>query len=214
MRALDGMTIATGQREGKRIRLGLPLALAVVLLALLALGAGPASAAPASGERATGSCWKDVVNDWLQHQPNVVGTYPIPCYTQAIQHLDQYPDIQQYSNAPDDIHRAMLAALRNNRGGPGSGSGVGPTSGPGGGSGPSDGPGGSSSGGSSTAGRSFFQRIFDAARPGSAQSVPLPLLVLGGVAVLLLLAAAGTWIAKRLQARRMTPAPAPAPRRR
>ena len=102
------------------------------LLALLAVGA---STAPAAIDRATGTCWKDVVNDWLQHQPNVAGSYPIPCYTQAIQHLDAYPDIQQYSSAPDDIHRALLAAIRNNRGDGGNngGSSVGPSSSSGGG---------------------------------------------------------------------------------
>jgi len=39
------------------------------------------------------------------------------------------------------------------------------------------------------------------------------LIVLAGLALLLLLAAAATWFARRLQARRVTPAPAHAPRR-
>ena len=66
------------------------------------------------------------------------------------------------------------------------------------------------------AAKSFVTRLFDSVGPGDAQSVPLPLLVLAGLAVLLLLAAAGTWLVKRLQARQarqMTPAPAPARRR-
>ncbi len=49
--------------------------------------------------------------------------------------------------------------------------------------------------------------------PGNAQSIPLPLLVLGGLALLLLLTAALTWFMRRLQARRVTPAPAIAKRR-
>jgi hypothetical protein len=175
---------------------------------LLAAGAGTASASPASGGKVTSTCWKDVVNDWLQHQPNVVGTYPIACYRQAIQHLNNYPDIRQYSNAPDDIHRAMLLAISHNQGGGGSGQGS--SSGGGGGGG-----GGSSSSGNGTSttpdnSKSFITRLFDAVGPANAESIPLPLLVLAGLAVLLLLAAFGTWLAKRIQARRMTPAAAPA----
>jgi hypothetical protein len=182
----------------------LALVAVVAAFALLGIGAAGASAAQRRIDRATTTCWKAVVNDWLQHQPNVLGSYPIPCYTQAIQHLDQYVDIQQYSNAPDDIHRALVAALRNNRGdgGPGSGgSAVGPVGGPGG---PTNGGPGDGSGH-----KGVVTRLFDRVGPGDAQSIPLPLLVLAGLAVLLLLAAAGTWLAKRLQARRMTPATAP-----
>src|SRR5258706_528474 len=75
-----------------------------------------------AAEKATNTCWLDVVNDWLDHSGVIHGTYPIPCYTQAIQHLDSYPDIKEYSTASDDIHRALLAALRQDRGGgPGNG---------------------------------------------------------------------------------------------
>ena len=208
------MTSNESQRETSRGgRLVLVVLAAVV--ALLALGAGSAAAAPATSDRATGTCWKDVVNDWLQHEPNVVGTYPIPCYTQAIQHLDQYQDIQQYSNAQDDIHRALLAAIQNNRGGGGPSGGSSSNLGGGGATGGGKGPGGgtSASGGPvPSPHKSLVTRLFDAVGPGNAESVPLPLLVLAGLAVALLLAAAGTWLARRLQARRMTPAPAPARR--
>jgi hypothetical protein len=184
-------------------------AILAVLATVLAVGASTAAAAPAETSRATSTCWKDVVNDWLQNQPDVKGTYPHACYTQAIQHLNAYPDIQQYSNAIEDIHRAELAALRSggNGNGPSSGKGSG---GPGGGKG-----GGKNSGGgsSSSSSQGFFSRIFADVRPGSAQSVPLPLIVLACLAALLLLAAAGTWFARRVQARRVAPAPARPERR-
>ncbi|HXH98370.1 MAG TPA: hypothetical protein VNH40_14275, partial [Gaiellaceae bacterium] len=61
--------------------------------------------------------------------------------------------------------------------------------------------------------KSFVTKLFDSVGPGNATSIPLPLLVLAGLAVLLLLAAVATWLAKRIQARRMAPAPAPAERR-
>jgi hypothetical protein len=181
---------------------------------LLAAGTGTASAARATGGKVTSTCWKDVVNDWLQHQPNVVGTYPIACYRQAIQHLNDYPDIRQYSNAPDDIHRAMLLAISRDKGGGGSGPGTssgggGPKAG--GGNGPHSSGSGSGNGTTPAKSKSLITRLFDSVGPANAQSIPLPLLVLAGLAVLLLLAALGTWLARRVQARRMTPAPASAP---
>lgn len=171
---------------------------------LLALGAGTAAASPASQSGVTSTCWKDVINDWLAHEPNVVGTYPIACYTQAIQHLDSYSDIQGYSNAPEDIRRALLAALHNQGTGQSGGTPTITTT--------SSGLPNSSGGGSgpSAPNRNPVTRFFDSIGPGNAQSVPLPLLILAGLAILLLLAAAGTWLAKRIQARRVNPAPQPA----
>lgn len=183
------------------------LAAAVVLsaLALLAVGAPGASAAPAATQQGTNTCWKTVVNDWLNHQPNLQGSYPIPCYTQAIQHLSDYPDIKQYSSAIDDIHRALLGAIHDQRGGggPNDSGGPGPP-GPGGGTNGGSGP----TGGTSGHNQSFIHRLAADLGPSNAQSIPLPLLVLGGLALLLFLTAAATWLARRLQARRVTPAPA------
>jgi hypothetical protein len=170
-------------------------------LAFLVLGVSAAAAAPAASQQATGQCWKDVVNDWIHNHPNLKGTYAIPCYTQAIQHLDSYPDIAGYSSAPDDIQRALLAAIHQDRGnGPGSGLAIGP------------GPNPQGPGGTSTKSGGLWNSIINRLAPGNAQSVPLPLIVLAGLALLLLLAAAATWFARRLQSRRVTPATAPAPR--
>jgi hypothetical protein len=181
------------------------LALVALASALALLVSVPAaSAAPAASQQATPKCWLQVVNDWLAHG-TVTQYYAIPCYTQAIQHLSEYPDIKQYSTAIDDIHRALLAAIHEEHGGPGSGSGGGPGSSGGGGAIG----GGGSSGGSGTGGhRGLISRIAHDIGPGNAQSIPLPLLVLGGLAALLLLTAAATWVMRRMQARRVTPAPA------
>jgi hypothetical protein len=188
---------------------GLAAVVVVSALALISVGAPAASAAPAATQQATNNCWKAVVNDWLNNQPNLKGSYPIPCYTQAIQHLNDYPDIKQYSSAIDDIHRALLGAIQDQRGGggPNSSGGVGPL-GPGGTSGGS----GPTSGGTSGSNQGFIRRLAADLGPSNAQSIPLPLLVLGGLALLLLLTAAVTWVARRLQARRVTPAPAVAKR--
>jgi hypothetical protein len=181
------------------------LAAAVVAAALAILAAAPAaSAAPAATLTATNKCWLQVVNDWLAHG-SVTKYYAIPCYTQAIQHLSAYPDIKQYSSAIDDIHRAQLAAIHEERGngGPPDPSGGSSNSGPGGGISGGGPPSGGKSGGGGVL-SSLAKRV----GPGNAQSIPLPLLVLGGLALLLLLTAAATWLARRLQARRVTPAPA------
>jgi hypothetical protein len=200
----------TTHTHGRKRRTRILLAAVAGTVALFA-GVQSAAAAPASSFTPTNTCWKDVVNDWLAHQPNVKGIYPIPCYTQAIQHLSAYPDVQQYSSAMDDIHRALLAAILDERGnGPGGGS---SSSGGGSGGGTSSTGGGSSSssgGGSSSSGGGPIGSVIDHFAPSNATTVPLPLLVLGGLAALLMLAGFGTWVARRIQGRRMTPAPAPA----
>lgn len=188
-------------------------ALAVVA-ALGAIAGAPASAAPAATAKATSQCWLQVVNDWLAHG-SVTGFYAIPCYTQAIQHLSAYPDIKQYSSAIDDIHRALLAAIHEERGGggPNGGGSSNDFGGPPVGGGGSGGGGNGSTGGISGVHKGIISRLAADIGPGNAQSIPLPLLVLGGLALLLLLTAAVTWLARRMQSRRVTPAPAVAKRR-
>ena len=61
-----------------------------------------------------------MINDWADNN-RVDKIYAIPCYTQAIQRLSSYPDLEGYSSAADDIHDALLAALRQDRGGGGTG---------------------------------------------------------------------------------------------
>ena len=187
--------------------------LAALLAAAAAAFAAPAAqAAPAALQQATSHCWLDVINDWLNNN-QVDGTYAIPCYTQAIQQLSARPDIAGYSSAIDDIHRALLAVIRQDRndGGPkGGGPQAGPNGsqqGPGGGGGPSGG------GPSTPGGSSGHHTFFGIGGPSSATSLPLPLIILGALAILLALAALATWFARRFQARRPAPAPA-VPRRR
>jgi hypothetical protein len=163
-------------------------------VALLAGGISSAAAAPAATAKATGDCWLAVVNDWLDNS-RVDRVYAVPCYTQAIQHLNSYPDVQNYSNATDDIQRALLAAIRQDRGG---GPGAGP--GPGGNNSPSGNPGTGATG--KPPGGSKPRGFLSSWSPSSAQSIPLPLLVLGGLALLLLAAAGATLVARRVQARR------------
>jgi hypothetical protein len=160
------------------------LVTAVATLALLVLGAAPASAAK--------PCWYKVQNDWYRHG-QVTGTYPVHCYVEAIAKLPT--DSKQYSSAPDDIRRAMLLAIRSERGG-----------GP---SGPSSGAGSSPSGGGATSSsnQGFVGSVFDTFAPKNADGVPVPLLVLGGVALLLLLLGGASVAARRVQSRKVAIAP-------
>jgi hypothetical protein len=203
----DALRLDAGTRTTIRARqtwTRTALAALAVSVALLAGGVSSAAAAPAATAAPTDDCWLRVVNDWLDNN-RVDGVYAIPCYTQAIQHLNAYPDVQNYSSATDDIQRALLAAIRQDRGnGPGAGPGPqGPTSGPsaaGPGKGPTSGsPGKPSSG------------VLGSFSPSDAQSIPLPLLVLGGLALLLLVAAGATLVARRIQARRGPSSPTRTP---
>jgi len=176
------------------------IAAALGAAGLLVIGAGSARSATSASLNATPGCDLAVINDWADNN-RVDNIYAIPCYTQALQRLSHYPDVEGYSSAADDIRNALLAAIRQDRGSGGTG-------GPGSPSG-SGGSGGSS--GSNGSGGPLTDAIGKGG-PSSATSIPLPLIVLAALAGLLLLAAAGTWVARRIQARRMTPAPAPARR--
>jgi len=187
------------------------------IFAVIALSAGLAVAALLPGRAAAATpCWKQVLNDWFV-DGRIDNTYPIACYTQAQQHLGE--DAVNYSGAPDDIHRALLAAIRQDRGGGGGGGGARSSSG---GGGSTSSGGGSSSSSSSTGGgrgtsvapppprrRGPIQNAIDWLGPSNAESIPLPLLILAGIALLLLAAAAASFVARRIQARRLRPVPTP-----
>jgi hypothetical protein len=178
------------------------LALAALLVSGLTLGASPAAAAT--------PCWKQVLNDWFV-DGRIDNTYPVACYTEANQHLGE--DAVNYSGAPADIHRALLAAIRQDRGGRGGGpTNNGPSTGGGTGGSTSGGTNGGTSPSGSTSSPSKsgpIQRAIDWIGPSNAESIPLPLLILGGIAFLLLAAAAASYVARRVQARRLRPAPVP-----
>ena len=146
------------------------------------------SAAPAAAASAT-PCWKAVINDWFDGRLDQ--TYPTACYQQALHHLPR--DVDLYSSAKDDIERALLASLRQDRGQPPTYKGGGP----------------SASGGGGTEGgsKSIIQNVIEWLGPSNAESVPLPLLILAAVAFLLLAAAGGSFVSRRLQARRLPPPP-------
>jgi hypothetical protein len=190
-------------------RLAVPSALSALALLLAGLlGAGLLGAGSAA---AAESCGKKVIDDWYA-DGRVDGTYPPHCYDDAIEILPR--DVRDYSSAKDDITRALQNRLNNKPAPPATTDPtpavvtpettpqattpqattpddpdeVPPTD-----SKPGDSGGAEAGGPVDTA---------------AADSVPVPLLVLGGLALLLVAAGSAGYVTRRLQARRLPP-PAP-----
>jgi hypothetical protein len=186
----------TPRTQSQRSFAAIAAALAVVVtvgLTIVATKAGPASAST--------PCYTKVINDWFDNG-KIDHVYPHRCYTQAIAHLPT--DVGTYSNAPDDIRAAMLAALnhKNNSTPPSSHSGTAPRnvqSTP-----PTS---AATTSAQDPAKKGVILRAIEWLGPSDAAAVPLPLLVLAGVAFLLLAAAGGSLLNRHLQARRLQPPP-------
>lgn len=167
------------------------------LLVAMVVGGG-ATAVPAD---AATPCWKRLINDW--YDGRIDRTYPASCYRAAIKNLPE--DVDAYSTAREDLERALLSAARRKGSAldaddpipPGPGNEAGPkaedpaTSENGEAAPPLPGSDDGDSGG-----------LLETFRPSSADEIPVPLLVLGGLAVLLLGAAGASFVARKIQARR------------
>jgi len=178
-----------------------PLSKRILLLASIACVLAVASAAPAPASAATPApCWKVLLNDWLDGRIDQL--YAVSCYRAAIKHLPT--DIDTYSSARDDILRALQARIAGKGAPPNKDTqqgGGGPA-----GNGGSGGPGSTGGGGPAGSGP-----VGDAARataPNSVDAVPLPLIVLSGIAGVLLALGAAAFLARRIQARRAPVRPA------
>lgn len=202
-------------RRTPRALIGATL-LALALLTGVATRAAPAAAAT--------PCWKVLLNDW--YDGRIDGTYPLHCYTDALKHLPS--DVRTYSSAADDIERALQSARAAARkehkkigpgtllrpagssGGKGGGSSGGGGGSSGGGLAPRHGgPNGTGGGGSTVTttapGRKpdkGFAGFADRLDPGSPSALPLPLLVLGGLAIVLVAAGAAGLVVQRVRSHR------------
>lgn len=180
------------------LRLGLAL-IAVVLLAGVSSNAASAK---------TKSCADQVIADWYD-DGRVDKIYPLECYRAAIAKLP--PDIVDYSNAKEEIGRA-LAFAKQGKPDPGGADPTPPST-----STPTDtsSTDTSSTGKGSTGKGSTGKSSTDTTPTGTADtttndavtqttdtsgpsSVPIPLLVLGGLAVLLLAAGSAGYLRRRM----------------
>ena len=183
------------------------LRLAIVSLALMG------ALAHVGGAAAATPCWKSLLNDW--YDGRIDNSYAIHCYQDALHHLPA--DVQTYSSAHDDILRALQSAVAKQKQ---AGHAVGPNtqlpppsgSGSGGGTGTNGGSGGAAGGGTTSTTSSVGRKtnggisgLADKLNPASADSLPVPLLVLGALAILLVAAGAAGLIAKQVQARKHAP---------
>ena len=157
-----------------------------------------------SGAAAATPCWKSLLNDW--YDGRIDKSYAIHCYQDALHHLPA--DVQTYSSAHDDILRALQSAVAKQKK---AGHAVGPNtllpppvS--------SSSNGGTTTGSTTTTGTPVGRKtdgglsgLADKLNPSSADSLPVPLLVLGALAILLVAAGAAGLIAKQIQARKQGP---------
>lgn len=164
------------------------------LLVLLACAIGALGlASPAAASR----CGDKVLADWFDNG-RIDRLYPLHCYEEAI---DSIPaDIRDYADAEEVISRALQAAVGGKlaQGGcdptPGDGNGGPPCRGV---TGPSDSGGSTGSGGTG----SGSEATPDVDTSG-VTSVPVPLLVLGGMSLALLAAGGLGYLARRRQGAR------------
>jgi hypothetical protein len=80
------------------------------LLPLLALVLA-LTAAPVAAGKAAVPCRDRVYNDWYA-DGKIATTYPLSCYRSALAHLNGSADLTVYSSLGDDIRLALAAAVR------------------------------------------------------------------------------------------------------
>ncbi len=189
----EPMSRATPSPPARRLLIFLATAF-VATSAALAVGTAPAAAAK--------PCWERLIDDWVDNG-RFDGTYSAACIEQARNHLPE--DIRAYSDIEEKIDNLRLLAARSNTNTNGNGSGnrKGPTP-----SKPSTTPSDEQPTSQAEPNTDNATRnsgpFVEALNPNtnSADSIPLPLILLAGLA-LLLMAAGATGIAHRkLQARR------------
>jgi len=154
-------------------------------LLLLAVLVVAATAIPAQAS-AAGPCRNTIYDDWYQ-DGKIASTYPVSCYRDAIKHV--HGDAQIYSSLIDDIRAAMQAAIARSHGKANVPSQVGKGLSKSEVSTPAAGNNNDTKRPDSTVGASTIAAPPVADSSNGDSGVPVPLLVLGGLA--LALAAAG-----------------------
>lgn len=139
-------------------------------------------------------CSAALIHDWYV-DGRVDQTYAVHCYQEALKDIPE--DQLVYGTLRDDLTRALQSAIRDNNGTFDPDLMVPGAAGPGGGNGGDKGDG-------------FFHWLAKALGPDTADSIPVPLLVLGGLALALMAAAGVSFFARRLQAKRAASHPPPA----
>jgi hypothetical protein len=141
-----------------------------------------ATASPAVAQT---PCWRTIINDWADND-QIDGVYPQHCYREAIAHVPE--DLKAYSSIVDDISSARQQAARApartlavNKSAKNS----------------------ARRSAKADPNRGLFKVAFDKLGPRNADSVPLPLLILAGLALMLIAAGAAGLVTRRVQSRKV-----------
>lgn len=157
-----------------------PARLIAASVAAVVLGAFAltVTAPPASAQTA---CWKQIIDDWV-NDGIIQGVYPLHCYGEAIKHVPN--DLQQYTGITDDITAARQRAsrLRTLSGNP--------QPEPPAQASPNDPDNG------------VYNSAIDKLGPTNSDSLPLPLLILAGLALIMVAAGAVGLASRHLKARK------------
>lgn len=161
-------------------------------MALVAVVASPVAQAQSK------NCARAIINDWYG-DAQIDKRYELHCYKEAIRALPV--DIVTYSRASEDILRALAYAKKGK-----SDPGVAPDqtstdTGSGSSSGPPYGPGGGTTVTVTVPGSETVAEGGPDVDTTGPSSIPIPLLVLGGLALLLLAAGGAGYVNRRLQDR-------------
>jgi hypothetical protein len=180
------------------------------LLLLAALAASLVAVAPAAAAPACGGA---VIEDWSDGR--IDKQYPLHCYDEAVEMLP--PDVRDYSSAEADMRRALQAAKRGNPAPPNRDRVEGPAEPP---SPPPAPPTATTPETPTTTDTETTgtppptppegppTEVIEPVDVESASSIPIPLLILAGLALLLLVGGSAGYVLRRLQARRIPPSAA------
>jgi hypothetical protein len=125
-------------------------------------------------------CWRQIQNEWVSKDR--VGTnYPLHCYREAIAHVPE--DLAQYSSIIDDIVAARQQASRVRRP-------AGHT------------PSKADTNTTDTPSRGVYKTALNKLGPTNADSFPLPLLILGGLALIMVAAGGAGLLTRHVRARK------------
>jgi hypothetical protein len=158
---------------------------AALLVVLLGAGASPAAAKT--------PCWKKVIQDWYDNG-RLDGNYSPSCLSEARKHLPE--DVRTYGSFDDVLQRERQQAVRR----------LASTRPP---ASTSREPQAEREPEAAEPTRGLFKKAFDKTSPRSADSLPLPLLFLAGLALLLITAGATGLVSRRVRARRVPTPPTP-----
>src|SRR3989441_9965464 len=159
----------------------------ILLAAALAVAAALGTAQPAQA-RSMSSCSAALIHDWYV-DGRVDKTYPVHCYREALKNIPE--DQAIYGTLRQDLTRALQSTIRQHGGHVTGDTLVVPLGG--GGGGPN---------GTGSTGGGIFHWLAQKLGPSTADSIPIPLLILGGPPLTLMAAARRRLSARRMQARR------------